>query len=86
MSDFATHTLTQLMGISYDNGNEGTEFLIPLGFAFVDSQSSLGNGYNGASFYHSETNTLVVSSAGTNILNPVDLYQDLVLALGGMPI
>ncbi|ETX12763.1 hypothetical protein OCH239_17275 [Roseivivax halodurans JCM 10272] len=56
---------------------------LPAGYALMNQSTDFMTGYNGFSAYNSKSNTLVVASAGTNFLNPMDLLQDAGLAIGG---
>ena len=78
--------LGNLAGLAYSNGEVvGAGFRVPTGFTLVASNTNVLTGFNGAAFYNSTSNTLVVAIAGTNPINPVDHAQNIQIMLGGVP-
>lgn len=76
-----------ISGLAYSDGRvpEDDSYHTPIGYELVDQRATIVSGFNGAAYYNSSTNSLVVGIAGTNPLNPADLAQDLMLSLGGVP-
>lgn len=79
MNDQLKYDLANMSDLAYKIPNVGTKFSvrIPSGYTLVGERTSIPLGSNAASFYNNSTNTLVISSAGTNVYNPIDQIQNI---------
>lgn len=77
----------RISDLAYDapgiNPDPNVEKRLPKGYSLMDQGSNAATGFNGATFYNGDTNTLVVGIGGTNSANPLDILQDYGVMGGG---
>lgn len=79
----AISDLLNIAGLAYHNGQPAEPYTVPDGYSLMDQGSNAVTGFNGATFYNGDTNTLVVGIGGTNSANPLDILQDYGVMGGG---